>query len=236
MLLHNSSNKPPSEPQLTALHHLGSITPPPSWCNTPLCGVTPARNKQQCGHAPQHASRYVRQAAQRRLKRRREIETHAPSTTTRHALSTPAPTTASTTGTRANKRHGSTRDSSPTISHVIPPGTNPHTAGNLWNSNDPNSMFEIVIRELRATFWGSMRGMDSVCDSSAMDSAIASVTTRQTIQRRTKRRLATEKHAPATRPLTAAPISRVGTVTPKPLELASLSVACAGTTAPSADS
>ena len=154
MLLHNSSNKPPSEPQLTALHHLGSITPPPSWCNTPLCGVTPARNKQQCGHAPQHASRYVRQAAQRRLKRRREIETHAPSTTTRHALSTPAPTTASTTGTRANKRHGSTRDSSPTISHVIPPGTNPHTAGNLWNSNDPNSMFEIVVRELRATFLG----------------------------------------------------------------------------------
>ncbi len=27
MLLHNSSNKPSSEPQLTALHHFGSITP-----------------------------------------------------------------------------------------------------------------------------------------------------------------------------------------------------------------
>ena len=93
------------------------------------------------------------------------------------------------------------------------PGTNPHTAGNRWNSNDPDSMFEIVIRGLRATFWGSMRGMDSVCDSSAMGSAIASVTTRQTVQRRPKRWLATEKHAPATRPLTAAPISCLGTAT-----------------------
>jgi len=27
MLLHNSSNKHPTEPQQTALHHLGSITP-----------------------------------------------------------------------------------------------------------------------------------------------------------------------------------------------------------------
>ena len=82
-----------------ALHHLGSIAPPPSRCNTPLSGVTPARNKQQCGYAPQHASRNARQEAQRRLKRRREIEKHAPSTTTKHALITPAPTTASTTNT-----------------------------------------------------------------------------------------------------------------------------------------
>jgi len=37
---------------------------------------------------------------------------------------------------------------------LIPPSANPHTAGNRWNSNDPNSMFEIVIRELRATFLG----------------------------------------------------------------------------------
>ena len=64
-----------------------------------------------------------------------------------------------------------------------------------------------------------MRGLDSVCDSSAMDSAIASVTTRQTIQRRPKSRLATEKHTPATRPLTAAPISCLDTATlRKPLE------------------
>ena len=47
MQVHNSSNKPPTEPQLTALHHLGSITPvsehyttselvqyPAQWCNT----------------------------------------------------------------------------------------------------------------------------------------------------------------------------------------------------------
>ena len=88
----------------------------------------------------------------------------------------------------------------PPISRLIPPSTNPHTAENRWNSNDPDSMFEIVVRELRATFWGSMRGMDSVCDSSAMDSAIASVTTRQTIQRRPKRRLATEKHTPTATP------------------------------------
>ena len=63
-----------------ALHQLGSVTPPPSWCNTPLSGVTPARNKQQCGYALQHASRYVRQAAQRRLKRRFTTEKHAPAT------------------------------------------------------------------------------------------------------------------------------------------------------------
>ena len=37
-------------------------------------------------------------------------------------------------------------------------------------------------------------------------------------QRRLKRRLATEKHAPATRPLTAALISCLGTAPPKPLE------------------
>ena len=55
-------------------------------------------------------------------------------------------------------------------------------------------------------------------------------------QRRLKRRLATEKHAPATRPLTAALISCLGTATPGPHALASLSVACTGTTAPSADS
>ena len=63
-----------------ALHQLGSVTPPPSWCNTPLSGVTPARNKQQCGYALQHASRYVRQAAQRRLKSRLTTEKQAPAT------------------------------------------------------------------------------------------------------------------------------------------------------------
>ena len=35
-----------------ALHHLGSITPPPSWCNTPLSGVTPLSNKYRCGEIP----------------------------------------------------------------------------------------------------------------------------------------------------------------------------------------
>ena len=30
-----------------ALHQLGSITPPPSWCNTPLSGVTPLSNKHR---------------------------------------------------------------------------------------------------------------------------------------------------------------------------------------------
>ena len=63
-----------------ALHQLGSVTPPPSWCNTPLSGVTPARNNQQCGYALQHASRYVRQAAQRRLKSRLTTEKQAPAT------------------------------------------------------------------------------------------------------------------------------------------------------------
>ena len=32
-----------------ALHRLGSITPAPRWCNTPLSGVTPLRNKLECG-------------------------------------------------------------------------------------------------------------------------------------------------------------------------------------------
>ena len=63
-----------------ALHQLASITPPPSWCNTPLRGVTPARNKQQCGYALQHASQYARQAAQRRLRRRFTTEKQAPAT------------------------------------------------------------------------------------------------------------------------------------------------------------
>ena len=34
-----------------ALHHLASITPPPSWCNTPLSGVTPLSNKPTRGEA-----------------------------------------------------------------------------------------------------------------------------------------------------------------------------------------
>ena len=42
-----------------ALHHLGSITPPPNWCNTPLSGVTPHSNKPTRGrvrpHPPQQA-------------------------------------------------------------------------------------------------------------------------------------------------------------------------------------
>ena len=63
-----------------ALHQLASITPPPRLCNTPLRGVTPARNKQQCGYALQHASQYARQAAQRRLRRRFTTEKHAPTT------------------------------------------------------------------------------------------------------------------------------------------------------------
>ena len=32
-----------------ALHQLGSIAPPPNWCNTRLSGVTPLSNKPQCG-------------------------------------------------------------------------------------------------------------------------------------------------------------------------------------------
>lgn len=32
-----------------ALRQLGGITPSPNWCNTPLSGVTPLRNKRDCG-------------------------------------------------------------------------------------------------------------------------------------------------------------------------------------------
>ena len=56
MLLHNSSNKHPTEPQQTALHQLRSITPPPSWCNTPLSGVTPLSNKPTRGMVSSLAS------------------------------------------------------------------------------------------------------------------------------------------------------------------------------------
>ena len=35
--------------QLGALHQLGSIALAPRWCNTPLSGVTPLRNKLECG-------------------------------------------------------------------------------------------------------------------------------------------------------------------------------------------
>ena len=52
MLLHNSSNKYPTEPQQTALHQLGSITPPPNWCNTPISGVTPINNKPHYDDTP----------------------------------------------------------------------------------------------------------------------------------------------------------------------------------------
>ena len=31
------------------LHQLGSIALPPSWCNTPISGVTPVRNKADRG-------------------------------------------------------------------------------------------------------------------------------------------------------------------------------------------
>ena len=31
------------------MHQLGGITPPPSWCNAPLSGVTPLRNKRKRG-------------------------------------------------------------------------------------------------------------------------------------------------------------------------------------------
>ena len=34
------------------LHQLGGITPPPSWCNAPLSGVTPLRNKLKRGTCP----------------------------------------------------------------------------------------------------------------------------------------------------------------------------------------
>lgn len=34
----------PTGPGRAALHHLGSITPPPSWCNTQLSGVIPLSN------------------------------------------------------------------------------------------------------------------------------------------------------------------------------------------------
>ena len=55
-------------------------------------------------------------------------------------------------------------------------------------------------------------------------------------QRRLRRRFTTEKQAPATRPLTAAPISCLDTAPPGPHALASASAACAGITTPSAAS
>ena len=55
-------------------------------------------------------------------------------------------------------------------------------------------------------------------------------------QRRLKRRLTTEKHAPATRPLTAALIQLLGRSTPEPDALASVSAACTGIAPPSAAS
>ena len=60
------------------LHQLGSITPPPSWCNTPPSGVTPLSNKYRCGDMPRLSSRNARQ---RRLAAIKETthdrETHA---------------------------------------------------------------------------------------------------------------------------------------------------------------
>ena len=44
-----------------ALHQLGSITPPPSWCNTQLSGVTPLSNKYQCDNMPRLSSQNTRQ-------------------------------------------------------------------------------------------------------------------------------------------------------------------------------
>ena len=44
-----------------ALHQLGSVTPPPSWCNTQLSGVTPLSNKYQCGNMPRLSSQITRQ-------------------------------------------------------------------------------------------------------------------------------------------------------------------------------
>ena len=35
------------------LHQLGSVTPPPSWCNTPLSGATLLSNKFRRGDTPQ---------------------------------------------------------------------------------------------------------------------------------------------------------------------------------------
>ena len=48
-LLHSCSNNMPVDPCWAALHQLGSIALAPSWCNTPLSGVTPLRNKRECG-------------------------------------------------------------------------------------------------------------------------------------------------------------------------------------------
>ena len=44
-----------------ALHQLASITLPPSWCNTPLSGVTPLSNKYRCGDMPRLSSQNTRQ-------------------------------------------------------------------------------------------------------------------------------------------------------------------------------
>ena len=68
-----------------ALHQLRSVTPPPSWCNTQLSGVTPLSNKYQCGDMPRLSSQNTRQrssAATEETVHHREL--HADSNTTPH--------------------------------------------------------------------------------------------------------------------------------------------------------
>lgn len=67
-------------PEREPLHRLGSITPTPSWCNTPLSRVTPLSNKYRCGDMPRLLGETRGNAGQRRLKRRLTTEKQAPAT------------------------------------------------------------------------------------------------------------------------------------------------------------
>lgn len=61
-----------------ALHQLGSIAPPPNWCNTRLSGVTPLSNKYRCGGMPRLSSRNERQRSSAATKKTtRDRETRA---------------------------------------------------------------------------------------------------------------------------------------------------------------
>ena len=66
-----------------ALHQLGSITPPPSWCNTQLSGVTPLSNKYQCDNMPRLSSQNTRQRSSAATEETvHHRETHAGNETT----------------------------------------------------------------------------------------------------------------------------------------------------------
>ena len=66
-----------------ALHQLGSVTPPPSWCNTPLSGVTPLSNKYRCGDMPRLSSQNTRQRSSAATEETvHHRETHAGNETT----------------------------------------------------------------------------------------------------------------------------------------------------------